>query len=265
MKLSHVVYIFLLFVLASCSNSAIVSHHWAKYVNSNPEITNLSSSLNNKPVGQLFRLIELEENVPNKDSIVIVTKTGKTYKGIVSKSDYDGYFVKIENNREIYISNLEIKSIEFIKNPTVTNTQSLAIDLTLDTAIIKTTISSEKVAEPSNDNSLENDVWDNTNSEFEISNSNPNPPQAVFQAEEISRKKVQEPFSIASLVALILSPFTFGLGFLLSFIFSVVSLSRIRNNPEKYKGRTLARFVFGICLAVSLVFVFLIALLIALL
>ncbi|CAI8158194.1 MAG: Uncharacterised protein [Crocinitomicaceae bacterium] len=265
MKLTHVVYIFLLFVLASCSNSAIVSHHWAKYVNSNPEITNLSSSLNNKPVGQLFRLIELEENAPNKDSIVIVTKTGKTYKGIVSKSDYDGYFIKVDKNREIYISNIEIKSIQFIKNPTVTNAQPLAIDPTLDTAIIKTTISREKVAEPSNNNSLENDVWDNTNSEFEISNSNPNSPQAVFKAEEISRKKVQEPFSIASLVALILSPFTFGLGFLLSFIFSVVSLSRIRNNPEKYKGRTLARFVFGICLAVSLVFVFLIALLIALL
>ena len=264
MKLTHVVYIFLLFVLASCSNSAIVSHHWAKYVNSNPEITNLSSSLNKKPVNPI-RLIKLEENTPNKDSIVIVTKTGKTYKGIVSKSDYDGYFVKIENNREIYISNLEIKSIQFIKNPTVKNTQSLAIDLTLDTAIIKTTISSEKVAEPSNDNSLENDVWDNTNSEFEISNSNPNPPQAVFQSEEISRNKVQEPFSIASLVALILSPFTFGIGFLLSFIFSVVSLSRIRNNPEKYKGRTMARIVFGICLAVSLIFVFLIALLIALL
>ena len=258
MKLTHVVYIFLLFVLASCSNSAIVSHHWAKYVNSNLEITNLSSSLNNKPVGQLFRLIELEENVPNKDSIVIVTKTGKTYKGIVSKSDYDGYFVKIENNREIYIGNFEIKSIQFIKNPTVKNAQSLAIDYSTDTTVPK-----EKVAEPSNNNSLENDVWDNTNSEFEVSNSKS--PQPVFQAEEISRKKVQEPFSIASLVALILSPFTFGLGFLLSFIFSVVSLSRIRNNPEKYKGRTLARIIFSICLAVSLIFVLLIALLIALL
>jgi len=90
-------------------------------------------------------------------------------------------------------------------------------------------------------------------------------PKAVFQAKEISRKKIQEPFSIASLVALILSPFTFGIGFLLSFIFSLVSISRIRNNPEKYKGRTLARIIFSICLAVSLIFVLLIALLIALL
>ena len=262
MKLTHLGYIISLFVLTSCSNTAIVSHHWTKYVSSNPEITNLSSSLNNKPVNRPIRLIELEENVPNKDSIVIVTKTGKTYKGIVSKSDYDGYFIKIENNREIYISNLEIKSIQFIKNPTVKNAQPLAIDLNPDTTTIKTTISTEKVAEPTNNNPLENDVWDNTNSEFEISNSDT--PQPVFQSEEISRKKIQEPFSIASLIALILSPFTLGLGFLFSFIFSVVSLSRIRNNPEKYKGRTLARIIFGICLAVSLIFVFLIALLIAL-
>ena len=101
MKLTHVGYIISLFVLASCSNTAVVSNHWVNYVNSNPEITNLSSSLNNKPVDQLIRLIEFEENAPNKDSIIIVVKTGKTYKGIVSKSDYDGYFVKIENNREI--------------------------------------------------------------------------------------------------------------------------------------------------------------------
>ena len=260
MKLTHLVYIISLFILVSCSSTATVSNHWTKYVNSNPEITFLSSSLNKKPVNLPIRVIEIEENAPNKDSIVIVTKTGITYKGTVSKSEYDGYFIKVENNREIYISNIEIKSIQFIKNPTVTNAQPLAIDPTLDTAIIKTTISREKVAEPSNNNSLENDVWDNTNSEFEISNS----PQTVLQSEKLSRKKVQEPFSKASLVALILSPFTFGIGFLLSFIFSAVSLSRIRNNPEKYKGRTLARFVFGICLAVSLISVLLIALLIVL-
>ena len=263
MKLTHVGYIISLFVLASCSNTAVVSNHWVNYVNSNPEITNLSSSLNNKPVDQLIRLIEFEENAPNKDSIIIVVKTGKTYKGIVSKSDYDGYFIKIENNREIYISNIEIKSIQFIKNSTVTNTQSLEIDPTPDTAIIKTTISTEKVVEHTKNNSLTNDVWDNTNSEFEISNTDT--PKPVFKSEEISRKKVQEPFSVASLIALILSPFTFGIGVGLSLFFSVVSLSRIKKNPEKYKGRNMARIVFGICLTVSLIFVFLIALLIALL
>ena len=263
MKFTHIVYIFSLSILASCSNTAIVSHHWAKYVSSNPEITNLSSSLNNNLVNQSIKLIQLEENVPNKDSIVIVTKTGKTYKGIVSKSDYDGYFIKVDKNREIYISNFEIKSIEFIKNKPIKNAKSLAISPNPDTVIIKTTISTEKVAEPTTNSSLENDVWDNTNSEFEISNSDT--PIPATESKEISRKKVQEPFSIASLVTLILSPFTFGIGFLLSFVFSVVSLSRIRNNSEKFKGRTLARIVFSICLAVSLIFVLLIALLIALL
>ena len=262
MKLNPVVYIILLFIIASCSNSAIVSNHWAKYVNSNPEITNLSSSLNNKAVHPI-RLFEFEDNFPNKDSIIIVTKTGKTYKGIVSKSDYDGYFIKLDKNREIYIGNFEIKSIQFIKNPTLINVQTLAIDTTPDTAILKTTISTEKVTESTNKSSLENDVWDNTNSEFEVSNSDT--PKLESQTKEKSRKKIQEPFSVASLIALILSPFTFGLSFLLSFIFSVVSLSRIRNNPEKYKGRILARIIFSICLAVSLIFIFLIALLLALL
>jgi hypothetical protein len=262
MKLTRLVYIILLFILASCSNSAIVSNHWAKYVNSNPEITNLSSSLNNKAVHPI-RLIEFEDSFPNKDSIIIVTKTGKTYKGIVSKSDYDGYFIKLEKNREIYIGNFEIKSIQFIKNPNPINDQTLAIDPTADTAILKPTISKEKVTESTNKSSLENDVWNNTNSEFEISNSDA--PKPVPQTKEKSRKKIQEPFSVASLIALILSPFTFGLSFLLSFIFSGVSLSRIRNNPEKYKGRILARIIFSICLAVSLIFIFLIALLLALL
>ena len=262
MKLTPVVYTILLFIIASCSNSAIVSNQWAKYINSNLEITNLSSSLSNKPV-QPIRLIEFEDNFPNKDSIIIVTKTGKTYKGIVSKSDYDGYFIMLEKNREIYIGNFEIKSIQFIKNPTLINVQTLAIDTTPDTAILKTTISTEKVTESTNKSSLENDVWDNTNSEFEVSNSDT--PKLESQTKEKSRKKIQEPFSVASLIALILSPFTFGLSFLLSFIFSVVSLSRIRNNPEKYKGRILARIIFSICLAVSLIFIFLIALLLALL
>ena len=262
MKLTRLVYIILLFILASCSNSAIVSNHWAKHVNSNPEITNLSSSLNNKAFHPI-RLIEFEDNFPNKDSIIIVTKTGKTYKGIVSKSDYDGYFIKLEKNREIYIGNFEIKSIQFIKNPAQVNVQTLAIDPTADTAILKPTISKEKVTESTNKSSLENDVWDNTNSEFEVSSSDA--PKPVPQTKEKSRKKIQEPFSVASLIALILSPFTFGLSFLLSFIFSVVSLSRIRNNPEKYKGRILARIIFSICLAVSLIFIFLIALLLALL
>jgi hypothetical protein len=261
MKLTHVVYIISLFVLASCSNTAIISNHWAKYVNSIPEISNLSSSLNHKPVNRPIRLIEIEENSPNKDSIVIVTKTGKTYKGIVSKSDYDGYFIKVEKNREIYISNLEIKSIQFIKNPTLSNAQFSPIDPSNDSAIINKMLT-EKVVKPIDNSSIENDAWDNTNSEFEISNSEN--AKSVFKSEQISRKKVQEPFSVASLIALILSPFTPGLGFLLALIFSIKSMSRFRKNPEKYKGKMLARIVFGICLAASLIVISAVAIFLAL-
>ena len=240
MKLIHVVYIISFFVLASCSNTAIVSNHWAKYVNSNPEITNLSSSLNNKPVHP-DRLIQFEDNVPNKDSIVIVTKTGKTYKGIVSKSDYDGYFIKIENNREIYISNIEIKSIQFIKPPSVINPQSLAIEQRPDSSVIKNKILADKLAQLPNNNSLENDVWDNTNSEFEISNSDISQPELKF--EEKANIKIQEPLSVLSLIFTLLG-FISGVGFLLGIIFGAISLSRIKKNPEKFKGKVIAKVSF---------------------
>ena len=85
MKLTHLVYIISLFILVSCSSTATVSNHWTKYVNSNPEITFLSSSLNKKPVNLPIRVIEIEENAPNKDSLVIVTNTGVNYKETVSK------------------------------------------------------------------------------------------------------------------------------------------------------------------------------------
>ena len=88
-----------------------------------------------------------------------------------SAKTFNGNNDKIKN-REIYISNFEIKSIKFIKNPKATNTQSLAIDPNPDQAIIKIKTPTEKVSELNNNNSLENNVWDNTNSEFEISNSN---------------------------------------------------------------------------------------------
>ena len=261
MKSTSVVYIILLFIIASCSNSAIVSNHWAKYVNSNPENTNLSSSLNKKPVNAI-RLIEFEDNFPNKDSIIIVTKTGKTYKGIVSKSDYDGYFIKVEKNREIYIGNFEIKSIQFIKNPTPINVQTLAIDPMADTAILKPTISTEKATESTNKSSIENDVWDNTNSEFEVSNSDS--PKTELKTEESSTEKVQEPLSILSFIFTLLG-FLTGVGFLLGMIFGAISLSKIKKNPEKFKGKGIAKFSFILSTTVIAAVLFLFLLIVAIL
>ena len=191
--------------------------------------------------------MSFEDNFPNKDSIIIVTKTGKTYKGIVSKSDYDGYFIKLEKNREIYISNFEIKSIQFIKNPTHINVQTLAIDTTPDTAILKTTISTEKVTESTNKSSLENDVWDNTNSEFEVSNSDSSKPEV--KTEESSTKKIQEPLSILSFDIYLIGVFN-RCRISLRNDFGAISLSKIKKNPEKFKGKGIAKFSFILSTAV---------------
>ena len=168
----------------------------------------------------------------------------------------------MEKNREIYIGNFEIKSIQFIKNPTVTNAQYLATDPALDTGIIKTTISSKKLAESSNNNSLENDVWDNTNSEFEISNSDS--PKAELQSEESSTKKVQEPLSILSFIFTLLG-FITGIGFLLGMIFGAISLSKIKKNPEKFKGKVIAKVSFVLSTIVVVAFLVLLLLIVAIL
>ena len=153
----------------------------------------------------------------------------------------------MEKNREIYISNFEIKSIQFIKNPNLINVQTLAIDTTPDTAILKTTISTEKVTESTNQSSLENDVWDHTNSEFEVSNSDSSKPEV--KTEESSTKKVQEPLSILSFIFTLLG-FLTGVGFLLGMIFGAISLSKIKKNPEKFKGKGIAKFSFILSTAV---------------
>ena len=53
---------------------------------------------------------------PNKDSVEIITTTGRVYRGVVVKSDYDGYFVKLSSDREIYVSNNEIQRITVISS-----------------------------------------------------------------------------------------------------------------------------------------------------
>ena len=251
MKLTHIIYIISLFVLASCSTTAIVSNHWANYVNSNSEVTNLISSTNNTLDLQDFKLIEIKENFLNKDSVVIVTKTGKTYKGVVSKSDFDGYFIRIMNNREIYVSNVEIKAIQFIKSPIVTNIQSLSENPRSNSVLSKDKIPIEKADEEAvNNNSLENDVWDNTNSEFEISKSENSP---LSPPKNISNKEYA-PFSFLSLIFTMLG-FLTGFTFILGLVFGAISLSRIKANPEKYKGKRMVKFSFFLSLGFVLFFI----------
>ena len=65
-----------------------------------------------------------------------------------------------------------------------------------------------------------------------------------FSLSKLIKKKTQEPLSVISFISLVLSPFTAGLGLPLALILSKISLKKIKKNPEKYKGRGLARFTF---------------------
>ena len=250
MKTKFFQFIILIFIFSSCSNSKVISHQWVDYLNSSTKESILALNTTHFLTNHYFKISNLLKETNKEDSVVIITKTGKTFKGLVTKSDFDGYFIKIQNNREIYISNIEIKTINFIKQSST---------LFADTLNLKTMSSSlpevnkNVTYEPIDSSNREilqyskkqdferkDDVWDNTNSEFEQSTSLK---QEIVKEQSISNK-VQEPLSIISFISLLLSPFTAGIGLLLAFILSRISLSKIKKNPEKYKGRALARFTF---------------------
>ena len=48
------------------------------------------------------------------DSVHVESTYGKKYTGIISKEDKEGYFIKTLYNREIFLSKLEIKSIQIV-------------------------------------------------------------------------------------------------------------------------------------------------------
>ena len=176
----------------------------------------------------LFR--NFENNLElNSDSVLITTKNGKKFRGLVSKTDFDGYFIKIENNREIYISNLEINTIKFLESSIIICHQKLAIRYLKIASIVQPIEAFHQQSKtPSNPS---NDVWDNTNAEFEesaITNTKTNP-------KETTLKKTQEPLSIISFIIVILTPFC-RIYLILAFIFKYCKFNKIKKNPEKYKG-----------------------------
>ena len=60
--------------------------------------------------------LHLTKENPNKDSVEILTTSGRVYRGVVVKSDYDGYFIKLSSVREIYVSNIEIKRLTVLSS-----------------------------------------------------------------------------------------------------------------------------------------------------
>ena len=66
------------------------------------------------------------------DSVHIESTYAKKYTGTISKVDKEGYFIKTSNNREIFLSKLEIKTIkvvlELVEPNIVGETTTLSID-----------------------------------------------------------------------------------------------------------------------------------------
>ena len=258
MKVKFFQFIILTLILGSCTNSKVISNHWVDYINSSNTKTLLASKSNHFLTNYDFKISNLLNETNKEDSVVILTKTGKKFKGLVTKSDFDGYFIKIQNNREIYISNIEIKTINFIKQSSNKVIDTL-INNTLETS---NNFNREIIDEESLQDSLnlelerKDDVWDDTNSEFE---SLPTLESEIVQEKSISNK-VQEPFSVLSFIFTLLG-FLTGIGFFFGMIFGGISLSNIKENPEKFKGKGMAKFSFilsTIVVGVSLLLILLI-------
>ena len=248
MKITFVKYIIVLLIFSSCTNQKIVSNHWSKYAYSNSSTISLSASKNTVLAEPKLKLTK--PLLFPQDSVKILTRSGTTYEGIITKSDFNGYYIKINNNNEIYVSNNEIKEISFL------NTNKTALSKTSSNSVIDSVNKKANIIpKTKNESQIKNEnIWDRTNSDF----INKSPPKEVKSS---SHEKKMAPFSILSFVSTVLGFFTAGFTFLLGLIFGSISLSKIKKNPEKYKGRGLAIFSF----IFSLVMTFIVMLLIVLL
>ena len=150
---------------------------------------------------------------------------------MVVKSDFDGYFIKLSPEREIYVSNFEIKRLTVISSSP--NNQP--------NKTIKTSTPSQDYFE---DDSPEEQTYDEDSTYDE--------------------KKV-EPMSILSLIFGVLGfvpiPVIGGLGWIAALVLAKQSLKKIERNPEKFKGRGLAIAgrvlgIIGITLALLALLIF---------
>ena len=204
------------------------------------------SRLQYKTIKQVIKVGEEHKNYslhltkenPNKDSVEIITTSGRVYRGVVVKSDFDGYFIKLSPEREIYVSNFEIKRLTVLSSSP--NNQP---NKTL------------KTSSPSQDY-FEDD----------------SPEEQTYDEDSTYEEKKVEPMSILSLIFGVLGfvpiPVIGGLGWIAALVLAKQSLKKIERNPEKFKGRGLAIAgrvlgIIGIALAflALLIFILFLALL----
>ena len=175
--------------------------------------------------------LHLTKENPNKDSVEIITTSGRVYRGVVVKSDFDGYFIKLSPEREIYVSNFEIKRLTVLSSSP--NNQP---NKTL------------KTSSPSQDY-FEDD----------------SPEEQTYDEDSTYEEKKVEPMSILSLIFGVLGfvpiPVIGGLGWIAALVLAKQSLKKIERNPEKFKGRGLAIAgrvlgIIGIILALLALLIF---------
>lgn len=197
------------------------------------------SRLQYKTIKQVIKVGEEHKNYslhltkenPNKDSVEIITTSGRVYRGVVVKSDFDGYFIKLSPEREIYVSNFEIKRLTVLSSSP--NNQP---NKTL------------KTSSPSQDY-FEDD----------------SPEEQTYDEDLTYEEKKVEPMSILSLIFGVLGfvpiPVIGGLGWIAALVLAKQSLKKIERNPEKFKGRGLAIAgrvlgIIGITLALLALLIF---------
>ncbi len=91
-----------------------MSSKWKKKsIDNSPSI--LTASIEKIPAA-VFSRVKTNSNFSKlkKDSIKVTTYSGQTYIGVLVKKDPDGYFIKVNNLREIYLAKFEIKNIIYL-------------------------------------------------------------------------------------------------------------------------------------------------------
>ena len=197
------------------------------------------SRLQYKTIKQVIKVGEEHKNYslhltkenPNKDSVEIITTSGRVYRGVVVKSDFDGYFIKLSPEREIYVSNFEIKRLTVLSS-SPNNQPNKTI----------------KTSSPSQDY-FEDD----------------SPEEQTYDEDLTYEEKKVEPMAILSLIFGVLGfvpiPVIGGLGWIAALVLAKQSLKKIERNPEKFKGRGLAIAgrvlgIIGITLALLALLIF---------
>ena len=172
------------------------------------EINNLIDKKHKK--GLVKKITKLAQfiNTDKQDSVEIITTNGRVYRGIVVKSDYEGYFIRLSPEREIYISNNEIKRL------TVLSSDSL--NLKEDSVAIKQSTEDYFTAEAEEENQY-------------------------ADVESLIQEKKVEPISLLSFVFGLLGFFGLGaLGWGTAIVLSKSGINNIDKEPNKYKGRGFA-------------------------